>query len=261
MTPPDDDAVPQDTPPAPGRDEAFWAKVSGKDLHVGRDLPAEAVNLNLEGRRVAGIAGGFGKMWQKTYRVRITGTNVTPQHVIKTWRAHFPEFWPKGAKFFGPMTGVTPGDVALINMKMPGGVKLSTGILVLYADEESFSFMMPEGGMFNGMITFSAKQDDGAVVAQAQALIRAQDPLYELGMMVGVAHRQEDRHWKGTLTNLAKAFGCRAEVEMDRDLIDKKRQWDQFGNIRNSAALRSALHSMSAPFRALARPFRRKAAA
>jgi hypothetical protein len=136
--PPDEPATDEKAPAtAPGRDEAFWAK-NVSELRVGRELPADAVNLNLEGRRVAGIAGGFGKMWQKTYRVRIAGTNVTPQHVIKTWRAHFPDFWPKGARFFGPMAGVTPGDVALINMKMPGGVKLSTGILVLYADDESF---------------------------------------------------------------------------------------------------------------------------
>jgi hypothetical protein len=45
---------------------------------------------------------------------------------------------------------------------------------------------------------------------------------------------------------------------MERELIDKKRQWDQFGNIRNSAALRSALHPLGRPFRAVAKPFRRQ---
>ncbi len=237
------------------RDEAYWAKPVG-ELHVGRELPTDAINLNLEGRRVSGLAGGFGKMWQKTYRVRITGTNATPQHVIKTWKEHFPEFWPKGARFFGPMAGVTPGDVALINMKLPGGVKLSTGIMVLYADDESFSFMMPEGGMFSGMITFSARQENGAVVAQAQALIRAQDPLYELGMMVGIAHRQEDKHWKHTLEALARYFGCRATVEMEREVVDKRRQWKHFGNIRRSAAIRSGVYAFGAPFRAVARGVR-----
>jgi hypothetical protein len=235
-----------------GRDEQFWAK-HVSELHVGRELPAEAVNLNLEGRRVAGLAGGFGKMWRKSYRVWIRGTNATPQSVVKRWKADFPLFWPKKARFFGPMSGVTPGDVALINMKIGGGVKLSTGIVVLYADEESFSFMMPEGGMFNGMITFSAKMDGPDVQAQVQAQIRAQDPLYELGMIVGVAHRQEDKHWSHTLQSLARAFGTHSDVEMERELVDKKRQWDQFGNIRKSAALRSALHTFTRPVRALTR--------
>lgn len=242
---------PEDAQPEPKkRDEAFWAKAVS-ELHVDRELPPEAVNLNLEGRRVAALAGGFGKMWLKTYRVKIVGTNATPQMVIRTWKANFPKFWPKTARFFGPMTGVTPGDVALINMKIGGGVKLSTGIMVLYADEESFAFMMPEGGMFNGMITFSARMDGRDVVAEVQARIRAQDPLYELGMMVGVAHRQEDKHWAHTLRSLARAFGTNGEVEMERELVDRKRQWDQFSNIRKSAALRSAVYSFSRPVRSV----------
>ena len=35
-------------------------------------------------------------------------------------------------------------------------MKLSTGVMVLYADEESFTLMTPEGHMFAGWITFSA---------------------------------------------------------------------------------------------------------
>ena len=46
-------------------------------------------------------------------------------------------------------------------MRMPGGSKLSTGVMVLYADEESFTLMTPQGHMFAGWITFSAiEQDD-----------------------------------------------------------------------------------------------------
>jgi hypothetical protein len=237
------------------RDEGFWAKPVG-ELHVGHELPEGAVNRNVEGRRVGGLSGGFGKMWQKTYKIRIAGTNTTPQRVVKTWKEHFPEFWPKGAKFFGPMASVTPGDVALLNMKMPGGVKLSTGILVLYADDESFSFITPEGHMFNSMITFSAKEEDGATVAQVSAMLRASDPLYEAAMAMG-GHRKEDKHWKHTLEALARSFGVEAKAEMTRTLVDSKRQWKHFGNIRRSAALRSAVYSFGAPFRAIAKPFKR----
>ena len=44
---------------------------------------------------------------------------------------------------------------------MPGGLKLSTGVLVLYADDESFTLMTPQGHMFAGWITFSAFVSDG----------------------------------------------------------------------------------------------------
>jgi hypothetical protein len=240
------------------RDEQYWAKPVS-ELHVGHDLPADAVNRNLEGSRVAGVSGGFGKMWQKTYTIRLAKADVTAQQVIKVWKEHFPEFWPTGASFFGPMASVTPGDVALLNMKMPGGVKLSTGILVLYADEESFSFITPEGHMFNGLLTFSAREDVGGVVVKAEGLIRAQDPVTELGMMLG-GHRKEDKHWIHTLEALASYLGIEAKAEKARALVDKRRQWKHFGNIKRSGALRSGTYAMGAPFRALAKPFKRRAA-
>jgi hypothetical protein len=45
------------------RDTASWA-VSTNVLHVSQ-VSAEAVNLNVEGRRVAGALQGFGQLWQK----------------------------------------------------------------------------------------------------------------------------------------------------------------------------------------------------
>ena len=44
-------------------------------------------------------------------------------------------------------------------------------------------------------------------MAQAQLLIRANDPLYELMMPLGL-HRLEDRTWQRTLHNLAARFGA-----------------------------------------------------
>ena len=64
-------------------------------------------------------------------------------------------------------------------------MRLSTGVMVLYADDESFTLMTPEGHMFAGWITFSAAGDGEATVAQAQLLIRANDPLYEVGAHAG----------------------------------------------------------------------------
>ncbi|HMI26046.1 MAG TPA: hypothetical protein VK594_16305 [Streptosporangiaceae bacterium] len=96
-------------------------------------------------------------MWQKTYRMN-AGPDITPEQAIATWREHFPEFWPKGNRFAGALTGINPGDVALLDLAIGGGVKLSTGVFVLYADAESFTLMTPQGHMFAGWITFSAER-------------------------------------------------------------------------------------------------------
>lgn len=231
------------------RDSANWAKpVPGSGLHITHEVPADAINLNVEGKRVAGMTGGFGKMWQKTYRVQLEGANVTPEQVVKVWKEHFPEFWKKGNRFFGPMASISPGDVALINVKA-GGVKLSTGILVLYADDVSFSFMTPEGHMFNGLITFSARDVDGVTEAQIDGLIRAQDPLYEFGMTFMGGHGAEDRQWVHVLRSLAAHFGVEGQPTVEKVCVDKKRQWKYFKNIRRSAALRTVLYSVTKPLR------------
>ena len=141
------------------RDAKNWAK-QGKDLQVGQ-VPTGAINLNVQGRSVHSPIQGFGKMWQKTYKVNL-GDDIAPVEVIKVWKERFPEFWPKGNAFYGPIAGIRPGDVALLNLSMPGGMKLSTGVLVLYADDESFTLMTPQGHPESGWVTFSAYEQDGA---------------------------------------------------------------------------------------------------
>src|SRR5918998_1563238 len=68
------------------RDAAHWA-------HYVEALkaPEGAVSLNVEGRRVVGPLQGFGKMWQKTYRARLTGASASPAEVVGVWRQRFPE--------------------------------------------------------------------------------------------------------------------------------------------------------------------------
>jgi hypothetical protein len=232
------------------RGAANWARLTGA-LTVG-EVPAEARNINVTGRRQTGPMQGFGKMWQKTYRVSL-GSAVTPLEVISEWKAKFPTFWPKGNRFYGPLTGIAPGDVALLNLTMPGRLKLSTGVLVLYADEESFTFMTPEGHMFAAFITFSAFEDKhGDTSAQAQVLLRANDPLFEMGLAAG-GHRKEDKFWVHTLEALAAHFGVTTEVDTQVVCVDKKRQWRNARNIRYNSAIRSGFYMMGTPLRAMKR--------
>ena len=123
---------------------------------------------------------------------------------------------------------------------MPGGLKLSTGVLVLYADDESFTLMTPQGHMFAGWITFSAFTEDGVTNAQAQVLMRASDPLYELGMTIG-GHGKEDEHWMHTLRALATYVGAPGEVTVQSVCVDRGRQWSKATNIWHNAGIRSGM--------------------
>lgn len=236
------------------REAASWAK-SVSELTVS-EVPEGALNLNVEGRRLTSPIHGFGKMWQKTYQVRLPAERVSAAEVISTWKRRFPDFWPDGNRFYGPLTGIEPGDVALLNMTLPGKMKLSTGVMVLYADEESFTLMTPEGHMFAGWITFSATEVGGETVAQAQVLMRASDPIFELGLAMG-GHKQEDRFWQQTLTALAAHFEHDVEVDTVVVCVDKRRQWSRWRNLRHSSAIRSTLYTVGAPGRALKRVFKR----
>ncbi len=212
-------------------------------------VPAEAVNLNVSGKRLAGPLQGFGQLWQKTYRIRLEGSAATPQEVVAAWKREFGSFWPKGAHFYAPFAEIAPGEVGLINNDVPGRQVLSTGVMVIYADDESFTFMTPEGHIFAAWITFSAERDgdvDGATVAQVRALLRASDPLFEAMLMAG-GHAQENRHWEATLRNLAARFGATGTATTEQVCVDRKRQWRQAGNIRHNAAIRSGLWTVTHP--------------
>jgi hypothetical protein len=220
------------------------------------EAPDGALNLNVEGRRLTSPIQGFGRMWQKTYRVRLPADRVSAYELVATWKERFPEFWPDGNRFYAPLTGIAPGEVALLNMDLPGRMTLSTGVMVLYADEESFTLMTPEGHMFAGWITFSATEGEGETVAQAQVLMRASDPIYELGLTLG-GHRKEDGFWQHTLARLAANFAQDCEVETEVVCVDRRRQWSRCGNVRHSAAIRSSLYRAGAPARLAKRLFRR----
>ncbi|MBA2312441.1 MAG: hypothetical protein H0V97_06535 [Actinobacteria bacterium] len=241
-------------PEVSARDAANWAK-SVSRLSVS-DAPADAVNLNVTGRRVMSPIQGFGKMWQKTYRVELANCESTPSEIITVWKENFSKFWPERNRFFGPLTGIAPGEVALLNLTMPGRLKLSTGVLVLYADEESFTLMTPQGHMFAGWITFSSFEKSGSPVAQAQVLMRSNDPMYEIGLSLG-GHKKEDEFWEHTLSSLASYLGAGGEVDTQVICVDKKRQWSKATNIWHNAAIRSSIYSMGTPFRMIAKPFRR----
>lgn len=231
--------------------EQQWAKPVGRLEVTG--VPSSAMNLNVQGRQITSPLQGFGQMWQKTYRIKLiaprephTGNAAQVKDIVREWKANFPRFWPRGASFYGPLTEIQPGEVAVLNLKGPGGMPLSTGVIVIYADDEQFSFMTPEGHMFAGMITFSAFEEGGDLYAQVQALVRANDPIYEMSFRMGFGHRAEDEFWKATLHNLMQYFGASGVYEKRAVVVDPKVQWGKARNIWQNAAIRTGIYT---PFR------------
>jgi hypothetical protein len=238
---------PQDQPSrTQPRDATSWA-VSSNVLHV-TEVPAEAVNLNVEGRRLTGALQGFGQLWQKTYKVRLTSAGVTPKEVVRVWKEEFPSFVPPHSRFYPALSGVAPGQVMLINASLQG-LPVYTGVMILYADEESFTVMTDEGHPEAGWNTFSAYQDeDGTTVAQIQSLARSSDPIYELSFRL-FASSQQEKIWTHVLTSLAPRFGVSGRVQMQKVLVDPKLQWRRVGNVWHNAGARSMLYTTAAPLR------------
>ncbi len=224
------------------RDAANWAAKVDR-LTVGEG----ARGVNVAGRRLTGPVQGFGKMWRKTYWIEVS-PRISPKAVIATWKEHFGQFWPESNRFEAPLTSLGPGDVALLDVSVGGGVRLSTGVFVLYADEESFTLMTPQGHMFAGWITFSAERARAATLVQAQVLMRANDPLYEVAMSCG-GHRKEDQFWVQTLTSLARHLGVAPVVVSKRTVcVDRRRQWRNAGQIWQNSMVRTTLRSVATAF-------------
>jgi hypothetical protein len=234
-------------------ESARWAKPVER-LSVG-ELPEEALNLNVDGKQLAGAIQGFGQLWQKTYRAALTGADCSPDEVIAVWKSEYASFWPENSTLYGPISRLEPGDVGVINASQ-SGLKMSTGVMVMYADDESFAFALPQGHMFSGWITFSAHDEDGTTVAQVQPYFRTSDPMYELIFKLYL-NRKEDEIWYHTLQSLATRFGTEGSIAHDATLIDNRRQWRNAKNVWHNAGMRTTLHTVATPFRAVRRRARR----
>lgn len=109
--------------------------------------------------------------------------------------------------------------------------------------------MTPQGHLFAGWIPFSAEPERGATVLQAQVLMRADDPLYELGMTFG-GHAKEDRFWAENLTAVATRLGTAgATVEAQSVCVDRRRQWRRAGNVWQNPMVRSVAQTALGPLR------------
>jgi anti-anti-sigma factor len=205
------------------------------------EIPAGALNLNVQGRPLFGPLQGFGQLWLKTYRIGLRNSTPTAQEVIATWKQNVAELKPPQKHFYPSSIGIKPNELVLIDAQTPGG-PISTGVMVLYAGAESFTLMTPAGHPLAGWVTFSSYIEDGCTFAQVQVLGRASDPLYELVFRFA-GSKLQDQIWTHVLTALATRLGASGEVQMHKTLLDPKIQWGRAGNIWYNAQLRTLLYS------------------
>lgn len=240
-------------PPSP---QGVWAQPV-EHLSVD-EVPAGITAINIQGRHAQGALQGFGQLWKKTYQVRLPGVQKSAAEVMQFWKENFPQLQPPGNAFYPPSDGVTPGKVMFIDSPLPivpplydkpGVVPMTSGVIVMYADDESFGVMTPEGFPVAGWNNFSVFDNEGVLVAQVQSFERASDPIYEFGFrFMGGANRQE-YIWVYVLTQLAERHGIRSEVSKARDCLDPAIQWKYFGRVWQNAGVRTTLYRLATPLR------------
>ena len=211
------------------------------------EMSPDAVNSNVDGLRPVGPVEGFGQLWQKVYRQRLTGLDIEPAEALQVLKDNFPKFQPPENRFYPSAAGIQPGEVVLINSSTPGG-PVYTGVMVLYSDDDSFTFITPQGHPESGWVSFNVYDEDGTTVVQIVGLARANDPIYEAAFRL-VGAKFQERIWRHVLSSLAKHLGVQPEVEVQKTCVDTGLQWSGLKNVWYNAQIRSMIFAFCHPTR------------
>ena len=219
--------------------------------------PPDMINLNFHKRSPTSPHQGFGRLWLRRYRIRIPLSIIGADALMERWRSSFGSYWPSGNRIYFDRD-LKPGAQALINLRLPGGLRLATGAVVSYVSERSFALMTVQGHMFSGWITFCCSETDEDTIAEVQALVRPGDPLYELSFRLGFGPNSEDAFWMQTLETLALTVNGQFPVKKDAVLIDRRLQWTRFFNLIHNAGISSSLYLILTPLRLVRKLFKKE---
>jgi anti-anti-sigma factor len=226
-------------------DTANWARPLSK-ITVA-EVPNGATNLNVENRRAVGPVEGFGQMWEKIYEQRLLGLKITPAEAVQVMKENFPQLQPSQNRFYPTAAGIQPDEVVFIDSSTPGGT-VHTGVLILCSDDESFTFITPQGHPESGWVSFHAFEQNQGTVVQIVGLARANDPVYEIAFRL-VGAKFQERIWRHVLSSLATHLGVEPQVNVMKTCVDKKMQWSQMTNLWYNAQIRSLLYTVLSPLR------------
>jgi len=222
-----------------------WAKPVS-ELFVP-EMPKEARNLNVNGLRAVGPVNGFGQLCQKVFRLHINDPVVTPEQAVTALKENFPSFQPLFNRFYASPGGIRAGEVVLIDSMTPGG-PVSTGVMVLYADDRSFTFNTPQGHPECGFVSFSGHEGSSGTIVEILGLARASDPVYEAAFRL-VGSRIQTRIWTHVLTSLAVHIGVPADITFEQHCLDRGLRWSQAANVYYNAQIRTLIHEPKRWFR------------
>jgi hypothetical protein len=211
------------------------------------ELPTGGNAPNVAGRRLAGPTRGFGQLWRKRFSLALD-PGIPPERVIATWKRAFSAFWPGSSEL--KANAIAEDEVAAAELELPAGGRVATGLIVVRSDPRSFTMMTLEGHMFAGWVRFAADEAPGGTAVSVEIEMRAGDPIYELGLMLG-GHRHEERFWQDTLTAVANHFGQSPGVRTEVELVDGRRQWGRITNTWHNAAIRTQLQRALGSLRSL----------
>ena len=76
------------------------AKLGEVGLEAERRRVPEGRRTQRRGQRVVRPVQGFGKLWQKTYKVRLPARDRDAGRGDRRVEENFPAFWPKGNDFY-----------------------------------------------------------------------------------------------------------------------------------------------------------------
>ncbi|MBP1742255.1 MAG: uncharacterized protein H6Q48_4548, partial [Deltaproteobacteria bacterium] len=218
-------------------DTSHWAKPVSALTLATRIKGAR--NLNVGGLRAVGPVNGFGQLWQKIFRLYIKGSTVAPEQAVAALKQNFPSFQPSFNHFYPSPAGIKPGEIVLIDSMTPGG-PVSTGVLVLYADEQSFTFACPQGHPESGFVTFSGHKENSDTIVQILGLARANDPLYEAAFRF-IGSKVQGRIWTHVLSSLAAYLGEPARIAVAATCLDTGLRWSQARNLWYNAQIRTMI--------------------
>jgi hypothetical protein len=179
-------------------------------------------------------------MWEKTYRLFIKDSSYSPEYLVSRLKSNFPDFQPSFNRFFPSSAGIKPGEIVLIDSITPGG-PVSTGVMIMYADELSFTFATPQGHPEAGWVTFSSYREEDRTVVQIYGLTRSNDPVFELAFHL-VGSRIQIGIWTHVLKSLAADLGVPPEIAVNSNCVDNKMQWSFTSNIWLNSQIRTLIN-------------------
>jgi hypothetical protein len=118
--------------------------------------------------------------------------------------------------------------------------------MVLYADDESFTFITPQGHPESGWVSFTAYDDGGTTVVQIVGLARADDPVYEAAFRL-IGSKVQEKIWRHVLSSMATYVKVQPAVEVRKVCVDAGLQWSGVKNIWYNAQIRSLFHTLIHP--------------